>query len=311
MRLLFPLSVVFLCGLCISQTNPSPDKHDKSANTQSGVSTNKPQQKSPVSSPSDGPVGQPSTNSRQTQEQNPTEKAVYRVNVISEPTSGWTKAYVFITALLGLAGLGTLYILWRQANVAQDAANAARDAATAAKNSSEAIVNSERPWLFITISTAGSSGALDQNGVLQHLTFSVKFRNCGKTPAEVIGFDQHLDCRENDMSNLPFPPKYGLEGHVMAHTRMVPSGEVWRDIGEDSFLAEQYVLDTQWNDIRSSRKRLVYWGRLQYRDLIRESKSIHELKDIGLIHETCFCYFWSPARNEFLVWGHFGYNKHT
>lgn len=310
MRLSILLSVIFLCGLCISQTNPNPNKRDKSANTQSGVSTNKPQQQSPVSLPSGGPAGQPSAN-RQTQEQNATDKMVHRVNVVSEPTSGWTIAYVFITALVGLAGLGTLCILRQQTNVAKNAADAARDAATAAKNSSEAIINSERPWLFVTISTKGSSGPLDENGVLQHPSFSVSFRNCGKTPAEVIGFDQHLDCRENDMSDLPSPPKYGLEGHIMAHTRMVPSGDRWEDIGENFFLVEQYLTGDQWKNIRVSRKRLVYWGRLQYRDLIRESKSIHELKEIGPIHETCFCYFWSPARNEFLVWGHFRYNRHT
>jgi hypothetical protein len=35
----------------------------------------------------------------------------YRVNIESQPTSGWTIAYVFITAVLGLLGGGTLWVL--------------------------------------------------------------------------------------------------------------------------------------------------------------------------------------------------------
>jgi hypothetical protein len=214
--------------------------------------------------------------------------------------------------IIGVIGgfLGVGILIW-QTVLTRRSADAARDAAGAARSTAEAVVNSERPWLFLTISTTQSSGPLDENGVLEHLSFSVSFRNCGKTPAEVVGFEQHVGCYENDMSGLPSPPRYASQGQVMAHTRMVPPGEEWRDIGESYFLAEQYLSDDDWKKIRSSQKRLVYWGRLQYRDLIRESKSIHDLKDLGLIHETCFCYFWSPPLNRFLVWGTFGYNKHT
>lgn len=172
----------------------------------------------------------------------------------------------------------------------------------------EALKNSERPWLFINIQT--SDAKKDENGTFQSLGFTVSFRNWGKTPAEIINFDQHPECRD-DCANLPMPPKYQLEGHVQVHTRMVPAGETWRDIGESYFYATSFLMQDQWKDIQSSRKRFVYWGRLQYRDLIEHPKTIHELKDLGTVHETCFCYFWSPALNRFLICGPWGYNKHT
>lgn len=255
----------------------------------------------------------------------------------------WYRAYVILTGALvviGAVGVGyaikTLKAIERQAKAnegqlteiqqsvektdrmiviaAQEAENgraameAAKQSADAAVLNAQAIINSERPWLFINIVTFPANA--DEHGIPEHLGFSVTFRNHGKTPAEIVGFDQHPDCCK-DTDDLPFPPKYSLEGHVMLHTRMVPPAETWRDPGESSLWPEQFLLSDDWNDIRVSRKRFIYWGRLQYRDLIEDSKTIHELAKVGTIHETCFCYFWSPRKNEFLICGPLGYNKHT
>lgn len=186
-------------------------------------------------------------------------------------------------------------------------AGAAKANAEAALLNARAIINSERPWLFIDIKT--SNAKTDENGTFQSLGFNVSFRNWGKTPAEIINFDQHTECRD-DCENLPTPAKYRLEGHVWAHTRMVPAGEAWRD-AESHFFATSFLLPDQWKDVQGSRKRFLYWGRLQYRDLIENTKTIHELKNLGTVHETCFCYFWSPSLNEFLICGPWGYNKHS
>jgi hypothetical protein len=172
----------------------------------------------------------------------------------------------------------------------------------------EAIKNSERPWLFISIKT--TPARYDGSGLQDNLGFSVSFCNYGKTPAEIVSFEQHPDCRDST-DDLPWPPKYSEEGRVMAHTRMVPAGETWLDQGESFFQPQTFLMNDQWKDIQRSRKRLVYWGRLRYRDLIEEPKTIHELKELCAIHDTCFCYFWSPSLNEFLICGLVGYNKHT
>jgi hypothetical protein len=199
-----------------------------------------------------------------------------------------------------------------QLALAAEAAKAQADAtskvAVVALADAQRIINSERPWMFIDIKTRALTAHIPGEPP-ESIGFSVKFTNYGKTPAEIINFDQHVDCGQPD--ELPVPPAYTLEGHAWAHTRMVPPGGEWSDSGEPSFIPSHFLVGDQWKDIRNSRQRLIYWGRLQYRDLIEESTTIHELKKVGTIHETCFCYFWSPRMNEFFVIGPLGYNKHT
>lgn len=247
----------------------------------------------------------------------------------------WDKSDVLLTGLLAVVGvvgviyaIKTLRMVERQTNAnegqlneiknsaqqtnilieqAGKQADAARNSADAALLNATAVVNSERPWLFIEIET--SDVKPDQSGVPVHVSFSVRFQNWGKTPAEIINFDDHLECRK-DTEDLPMPPKYRLEGHVWMHTRMLPPGQIWAG-PESYFFVENWIPTDDFQEIRASRKRLLYWGRLQYRDLIGHSTTIHDLKKMDTIHETCFCYFWSPSLNEFLICGPFGYNKHT
>jgi hypothetical protein len=189
---------------------------------------------------------------------------------------------------------------------------AAQENAEAALLNARAIINAERPWMFIQIKTV-AHGNVQFGDIPEHINFSVTFHNFGKTPAEIVGFDDHPDCCKStdDPDDLPSPPEYSGEGQVLTHTRMIPAEKDWDT--PVSYTPHDWFTGEQWNDIRASRKRLVYWGRLQYRDLIEEPKSIHELKrDKPItIHETCFCYFWSPVQNEFLITGPNGYNKHT
>lgn len=201
-------------------------------------------------------------------------------------------------------------VLERSVDVAKESAEAAKKSADAALLNAQVVINSERPWLFIKIEI--SAARYDGAGLVDNLGFSVSFHNYGKTPAEIVSFEQSPDCRDST-DHLPCPPEYSEEGRVLAHTRMVPSGETWHDLGESYFQPQTFVVGDQWSDIQRSRKRFVYWGRLRYRDLIEQSKTVHELErpaDAG-IHDTCFCYFWSPPLNKFLICGPVGYNKHT
>lgn len=221
------------------------------------------------------------------------------------------RAYELATILGVVGGILGLYFIWRQSGHTERAAQSAKESSDAALLNAKAIINAERPWLFIEIKTTAHP-PVHPGVVPEHMNFCVNFRNWGKTPAEVVGFDQHLDCTKDTM-DLPSPPGYSLEGQVMVHTRMVPPGESWENPGEPCFSPHTFLVDDQWKDIRNSQKRFMYWGRIQYRDLIEESKTIHELKKDRpiTIHETCFCYFWSPPLNEFLVAGPVGYNGHT
>jgi hypothetical protein len=221
------------------------------------------------------------------------------------------RAYLWATVIGVLGAIGGVVVLICQIKLLRKSADAARDAAIAAKTSSQAIINSERPWLFIEIKASETNQAI-MGEVPQKVMFWISFKNWGKTPAELVGYDYHIDCLDNNIT-LPTPPEYTDEGRVLAHTRIIPQGELWRypGIGESTIWAEDHFTSEQWTEIRSSRMRLVYWGRIQYRDLIEESKTIHATKNIGTIHETCFCYFWSPAMNEFLICGPPRYNQHT
>lgn len=187
-------------------------------------------------------------------------------------------------------------------------ADATSRTAVSALAQAVAVINAERPWMFIEITTRAFREIPGEPP--ESIAFTVKFRNHGKTPAEIVNFDQHPDCR-NSTDDLPVPPVYSMEGHVMVHTRMVPPGGEFVPPGEPVFMPDKFFVAEQWKDIRSSRRRLIYWGRLQYRDLIEDARTIHELDKVKVIHETCFCYFWSPRLNEFLITGPLGYNKHT
>jgi hypothetical protein len=72
------------------------------------------QQRPPDSAPDSVDGSQTRKNTPDQDKQNgqrDSDDRAYRVNIESEPTSGWTIAYVFITAVLGLLGAGTLWVL--------------------------------------------------------------------------------------------------------------------------------------------------------------------------------------------------------
>lgn len=219
-----------------------------------------------------------------------------------------TTAWGIILTLLAIAEQTSATS--RAAQATEDMTTPAVNSASAALLNAQAVVNSERPWLFIHF----NMGQLRVDEKLETNSFylTVSFKNWGKTPAEIIHFEQHPDCVDNT-DDLPFPPEYEMEGHVWVHTRILPSGETWHNPGESYFSSLHNLLPDQWEDIKASRKRFVYWGRLRYRDLIEQPTSIHELrgKELGTVHETCFCYFWSPSLNDMLICGRWGYNKHT
>jgi hypothetical protein len=143
------------------------------------------------------------------------------------------------------------------------------------------------------------------------VSFVVSFYNRGRTPAEVISFEQNLECTQNT-DDLPVPPQYLPEKQILLHTRIVGPGEEWRDRGESYFSLAQNFLADQWIDIKASKRRAMYWGRLRYRDLIEQPRTVHDVDgEVHGVHETCFCYFYSFPLREFLITGPRGYNKHT
>lgn len=98
-----------------------------------------------------------------------------------DPTRDTLYRIYLLATIFGVVGaIGGVLVLIVQTKQIRISANAARDAAIAAKASSQAIVNSERPWLFIEIKTGPV--AITAGQVPEHLSFTIGFRNCGKTP---------------------------------------------------------------------------------------------------------------------------------
>jgi hypothetical protein len=222
---------------------------------------------------------------------------------------------LFFAGLGGIAvGVYTLKDIRRQTELlgqyvkaTNDGVEATRKSADAALLNAQAMINSERPWMLIEVKAGNSQG-----------TFTVSFRNCGRTPAEVVSFCQHLECRKRDNDfGLPASPDYWDEAQLFKYTRMVAPQGVWFNPNDSYFVIDQNVTTEQWRDITNSRQRAVYWGRLRYRDMIEFPKTAHQLtteEAVSLprvIHETCFCYWWSPALNDLPVGGPLAYNKNT
>ncbi len=129
--------------------------------------------------------------------------------------SNW--ALVFVGLFTGIAAILTLLAIDAQTEQVKNAADATAKNASAALKQATAIFNAERPWMLIKIKVG--SGVTLPGDVPLHVYFDVSFRNCGKTVAEIVSFDQELQCWP--LEALPSPPKYANEGHVLLHTRMV------------------------------------------------------------------------------------------
>lgn len=259
MRVSLPLVVILFCGMCLSQGNSGPDKDNKDASAQSGISAQKPEQKSPKSPAVGSPETQRGGSGKQENGQQPSENRIYRVDVVSEPTNSWTKAYVFITGAIGLAGLFSIWVLWRQTNIAQRSADAAF-------MSARAVINAERAWLDIDLIPV-----LPAESGIYHLRAS----NHGKTPGFVTEWLLGRGYWDKDVGDIPVgfagtvtPEKLPIYNIIPANT-MSPINIFRFDVanypaGEDG----QFV---------------TYHGQLSYKDIFKQE------------HRTEIVYRFHPA----------------
>lgn len=251
-------------------------------------------------------LSRPSSTEKQGSTDNESKQPTWCERIVSPVVSNWPLIAVAIWGIL--VARSTLNAIRWQAEETAKATQAMRDSLPLQKSSADAallnakaVINAERPWMFIEINHVGGAGQM----------FEMIFTNQGRTPAEVVGFEMELECRKST-DDFQSPAQYANEGAVMVSTRLIAPGKPFTPPGEPTINLPDNFIPEQWADIRSSRRRAVCWGRLLYRDLIEVPATIHVAgKDYGTLHETCFCYFWSPALNEFLITGPLGYNKHT
>jgi hypothetical protein len=114
--------------------------------------------------------------------------------------TGWMFGGILvIVSIVGtIAAFKNLAKIEEQINDARKSSVAAtaiaKTTAEAAQASAQAIINSERPWMFLEIKRLGDFGSN---------TFEMIFTNQGKTPAEIVSVQYHLNPRK---STDDFPP---------------------------------------------------------------------------------------------------------
>jgi hypothetical protein len=108
----------------------------------------------------------------------------YPVRVVSQPSPDtWYIAYVVITALALLVGIGTLVALWLQTYKLTAQVRATQVSADAAKASADALINVERSWVLIT--DVEDEQIWKDSSIGKELISSVYFvcKNYGNSPA--------------------------------------------------------------------------------------------------------------------------------
>ncbi len=198
------------------------------------------------------------------------------------------RVYLWATIIGVVGGLVGISLIYVQTKHVRKSAEAAEQAALAAKVSADAVTNAERAWVFSAMDKLGTE------------SFSLKFTNYGKTPAEIIDIKQQetwTELMDPDKRELPIPPNYGLETKFIQPRIIVPGKFfVYDNTALASVLPEEI-----YSQIKTGRKRYFIYGRVQYRDLI----------DRARMRETGFCYFWSPVLDEFIIGGPSEYTYYT
>ncbi len=279
--------MLFIATLLLLTANPTaqeakpsaPAKKEAVAQDDRNKETPKPQQSSSEESPNATRGGRSETKQDSESEKQDTYKPekdmLYR-------------AYLWATILGVVGGLLGIALIYFQTKHVRKSADAAETAARAAKASADAVVNAERAWVFSAMEKLGSE------------SFSLKFTNHGKTPAEVIDIKQRetwTELMDPNKRELPIPPDYGLDTKFVQPRIIVPGNFF---VYDNTVLAS--VLPGEiYSQLKTSRKRYFIYGRVQYRDLIDRTK----------VCETGFCYFWSPLLDEFIIGGPSEYTYYT
>jgi hypothetical protein len=195
---------------------------------------------------------------------------------------------VFVTGFAALIALWTLTDIKKQTKNTAAAVAATKIAIGIAQNSADAallnakaVINSERAWVFCHWKKFAQG-------------YMLFMQNHGRTPAEIIDFVQREVQADNlpmGEDSLPSNPDYGAPTHLI-QTRILPPGDTWEP-------PEWYILTH--NLPAPGKLSFFFYGVVRYRDVLPSSE----------VHETRFCYFWSPSLGRLIIGGPSEYTKYT
>jgi hypothetical protein len=151
MRLAFPVILIFLVAICLSQTNSTPNKDNKRPSRKQNAGSTQTNQQANNAIPINPPEDAASAGTKQTQDQNDLRDRTYSVDIKAEPTSNWTIAYVLVSGCLAAVGLGTLILLYQQMKVSHNAERGRLDIIF------ELMGNQDSPDFYFNVNNAGRS----------------------------------------------------------------------------------------------------------------------------------------------------------
>lgn len=204
-----------------------------------------------------------------------------------------TTVYVCLTGFYAYVSHKTLKTIEQQAesNAKQFRLQLAeaKKSADAALAGAEAVMSAERARIVCSFNTSGSTS--------HYMTI----RNCGRTPALLIDVKfirKHVPITNDP--HLPDSPNFGRATEFI-HKRILCAGDKWEPQDYRVRVSAAELTEELCRRVESGQTRFYVYGRVEYRDVFRNDA----------LHETRFCFFYSPPLHEFIIGGPSEYTQQT
>jgi hypothetical protein len=206
-----------------------------------------------------------------------------------ETISSWLQKYEAVAIWLeGIALLAILiYDIWdgnnqheqtlAQMEIMRTQAHATETAANAATKSAEALVNSERAWIiaelipqavrasdkqwYRSLGAARVHMSVEEILAGNHLRYTLKFTNMGRTPAQIFGFTIRYSCLGEDVRDLP-ENAGGTQASYRSFEHLLGGNGQAIEIGEIVDVGQYMHEDV--DAIKSLKKTAVIHGSVKY-----------------------------------------------
>jgi len=188
-----------------------------------------------------------------------------------------------ITAISTAISLVAVVVVYRQNRTAETAAQAANENAAAAKASVDGYINAQRPWIKVLMKPP--KVGCDVPG-----SHDVIIKSEGLTPSKVVHYCRKVFFQEIRESSKDLPaPKYP-EDEFAVPFLLMPREEISEKDGLEIFYGDQEIPDDLQEEIRNGKRRVIFYGRVQYRDVIS-----------GALHTTGFGFHYDRCKRRFML----------
>lgn len=178
---------------------------------------------------------------------------------------------------------------------------ATKTAAQAALLNAQAVINAERAWVVVELHPVchqaedgrwvGEDGvSLSNKEILRgnYTAHSLKIRNMGRTPAQILSYDMAYSCLPEGVTNLP-PGHVGDVAGITEYNRFLADGnpiEVLPPFNIANFM--MYSM----SEINERKKTAVFHGWVKYRHMFSSEDCISE-----------YCYAYNPSLKRLTMVG--------